>query len=75
MVKNSQITLYLVKGLKSLTLRGNIMKHKLFETYYKLGFDHFVFKQLMHLKKPKRQAQQFYLGLIACIIILSMILG
>lgn len=51
------------------------MKDKLFEPYYKLGFNHFVFKKLLHLKKPKKEIQIFYFGLIAIILTLSMVFG
>lgn len=51
------------------------MKDKLFEPYYKLGFDHFVFKNLLHLKKPKKQVQRFYLSLIILILTISILVG
>jgi hypothetical protein len=51
------------------------MEDKLFESYYKRGIDHFVFRKLMNLKKPKRLAQQFYFGLMGIIILFSMIFG
>ncbi|MBN2732320.1 MAG: hypothetical protein JXR26_07830 [Balneolaceae bacterium] len=51
------------------------MKDKLFEPYYKLGFDHFVFKKLLRLKKPKKEARIFYFGLMTIILILSMVFG
>lgn len=51
------------------------MKDKLFEPYYKLGFTHFINKKLMRLKKPKKEIQTFYFGLIAIILLLAQILG
>lgn len=49
------------------------MKDKLFEPYYKRGFDHFIFKKLLNLKKPKKEAKLFYICLIALIISLALI--
>lgn len=51
------------------------MKDKLFEPYYKLGFDHFVFKKLLHLKRPGREIQRFYFTLITLILATSIIFG
>lgn len=51
------------------------MKDKLFEPYYKQGFDHFVFKKLLHLRKPGKETQIFYLTLIAVIISISFLFG
>lgn len=50
------------------------MKDKLFEPYYKRGFDHFVFKELLHLKRPGKEAQIFYLVLIGLILAIAIIL-
>ncbi|MDZ7771515.1 MAG: hypothetical protein U5K31_02075 [Balneolaceae bacterium] len=51
------------------------MKDNLFDPYYKLGLNHFVFKQLMHLKRPSSQVQAFYLTLIFVILSLAMLIG
>lgn len=51
------------------------MKDKLFEPYYKLGFNHFVNKRILHLKKPKKDVQRFYLTLIGLILSISIIFG
>jgi len=51
------------------------MKDKLFEPYYKKGFDHFIFKKLLKLKSPSREARIFYLVLIAAILSLALLLG
>lgn len=51
------------------------MSDKLFEPYYKRGFDHFVFKKLMHLKKPHKEVRRFYFGLIVLILSLSFLFG
>lgn len=49
------------------------MKDKLFEPYYKRGFDHFIFKKLLNLKRPKKETKIFYLFLIAVTISLALI--
>ena len=51
------------------------MKDKLFEPYYKLGFNHFIYKKLMHLKKPQKETQRFYLTLITLILTISILFG
>ena len=51
------------------------MTDKLFEPYYKRGFDHFVFKRLMHLKRPRKGVRRFYFGLITIILALAFLLG
>ena len=51
------------------------MKDKLFDPYYKRGFDHFVFKKLLRLKRPKTATQIFYLSLITAIITVAIIFG
>lgn len=51
------------------------MKDELFEPYYKNGFNHFIYKKIMHLKKPKSQTQGFYMGLIALILSFSILFG
>lgn len=56
-------------------MKGIVMKDKLFEAYYKHGFDHFIFKNLLKLKRPKMAVQIFYLSLITAIIAASIIFG
>lgn len=51
------------------------MNDELFEPYYKKGFNHFINKRLMHLKKPTVQTQGFYIGLIALILSVSLLIG
>lgn len=51
------------------------MSDKLFEPYYKQGFNHFIYKKLMHLKKPQKEVRRFYFGLIALILCISFIFG
>ena len=49
------------------------MRAKLFERYYKLGFDHAIFKGKMGLKKPTKGIKRFYLGLIFILLVLGLI--
>ncbi|HKL18289.1 MAG TPA: hypothetical protein VJ905_04950 [Halalkalibaculum sp.] len=51
------------------------MKDKLFEPYYKRGFDHFIFKKLLNLKSPTIEAKIFYIAIISLILSLALILG
>jgi hypothetical protein len=50
------------------------MRAKIYEKYYKLGFDHFVFKQMLGLKKPKKAVRSFYYTLIFLILSISLLL-
>lgn len=36
------------------------MRAKLYEQYYKLGFDHYIFKNLFGLNKPDKNVKRFY---------------
>lgn len=53
------------------------MKDKLFESHYKPGFDHFMFKvkKLLDLNNPQKEVQLFYLVLITLILTISILLG
>ena len=55
--------------------RGDTMKDKLFEPYYKRGFDHFIFKKLLNLKSPKKEAKIFYILIITLILSLALLFG
>jgi hypothetical protein len=50
------------------------MKSKIYERYYKLGFDHLVFKEVMGLKKPRKSVKRFYIILIFVILIIGLLL-
>lgn len=52
-----------------------IMKDKLFEPYYKRGFDHFIFKRLLNLKKPRKEIRIFYFALIVLILSVAILMG
>lgn len=54
---------------------GSAMKDKLFEPYYKKGFDHFIFKKVLKLKSPSDEVRIFYLVLIAIILTMAILLG
>ncbi len=44
------------------------MRAKMYEKYYKKGFDHMIYKGVLHLKKPKKDVQVFYLTILAIAI-------
>ena len=48
------------------------MRAKIYEKYYKLGFDHMMFKEVMGLKKPRKHTKRFYLSLIVVVLILTL---
>lgn len=50
------------------------MRAKIYEKYYKLGFDHMMFKEVMGLKKPRKNIKRFYLSLIVIVLILALYL-
>lgn len=51
------------------------MKTKLYDKYYKLGFDHFMFKKVMGLHKPDKSITIFYSGVIVLTIVFGMMLN
>lgn len=48
-------------------------KDELFEPYYELGFNHFINKNLLGLKRTKTITQRFYFILIILILSISML--
>ena len=51
------------------------MRAKIYEKYYKLGFDHMMFKDIMGLKKPKKRTKTFYLILIVVLIAIGLLVS
>ncbi len=51
------------------------MRAKIFEKYYKQGFNHMLFKQVMGLKKPDKNVKRLYYGLIVLVIVLALVIG
>lgn len=47
------------------------MRAKLYEKYYKLGFDHFIFKNLFGLHKPDKAVKRFYYTIIALALLVG----
>ncbi len=45
-----------------------------FEQFYKLGFDHLLFKKVMGLKKPKLREKLFYLTLISVMLFIGILI-
>lgn len=50
-----------------------INKIKSYEEFYKLGFEYFINKKLIGLRRPKMRQRIFYLSLIAGIILMGTI--
>jgi hypothetical protein len=50
------------------------MRAKIYEKYYKLGFDHMMFKEVMGLKKPRKNIKRFYFILIVVVLIVALYL-
>jgi|AntRauTorcE11897_2_1112592.scaffolds.fasta_scaffold00284_22 hypothetical protein len=48
------------------------MRAKLYEKYYKLGFDHYIFKNVFGLNKPDRNVKRFYYVLIAAVLMIGL---
>jgi hypothetical protein len=49
------------------------MRAKMYEKYYKKGFDHMIYKDVLHLKKPKKDVQMFYLTILVIAIAVAFI--
>jgi len=52
-----------------------MMSAKLFEKYYKRGFDHFIFKHVMGLHKPDIKTGVFYFLLIIAMFIIGEVIS
>jgi hypothetical protein len=44
------------------------MRAKLYEKHYKNGLNHMIYKEVLHLKKPKKDVQMFYLAILVIAI-------
>ncbi len=51
------------------------MRAKLYEKYYKLGFDHYIFKNIFGLSKPDRNIKRFYYVIIAAALLVGVVLS
>jgi hypothetical protein len=51
------------------------MRAKIYESYYKLGFDHLIFKDVMGLKRPGKKVKRFYYVLITLIVATALMIG
>lgn len=47
------------------------MKSALYNKYYKLGFDYFINREILGLKKIDAKKEAFYLALITLIIVVA----
>jgi hypothetical protein len=48
------------------------MRAKLYEKYYKLGFDHYIYKNIFGLHKPDKNVKRFYYLIIAAMLMIGM---
>jgi hypothetical protein len=51
------------------------MRAKLFEEYYKLGFDHYIFKNIFGLHKPDKNVKRFYYAIIFVALAVGIIIS
>ncbi|MFD2531911.1 hypothetical protein [Gracilimonas halophila] len=51
------------------------MRAKLYEKYYKLGFDHYIFKNIFGLNKPDRNVKRFYYVIIATAMMVGFLIS
>ncbi len=51
------------------------MKTGIYNKYYKLGFEHYINKNYLHLQRPDVQTDIFYLAVIGAVIIASILIG
>ena len=51
------------------------MRAKLYEKYYKLGFDHYIFKNIFGLHKPDKGIKRFYYTIIGLALIIGFIIS
>jgi|TARA_R100001015_G_C4481411_1_gene61814 hypothetical protein len=48
------------------------MKAKLYEKYYKLGFDYYILKNVFGLHKPDKNIKRFYYAVIATALLVGL---
>lgn len=48
-------------------------RDKLFEPYYKLGFNHFIYKNILGLRRPDGSTLRFYTFLIGLILTIAIL--
>jgi hypothetical protein len=51
------------------------MRAKMYEKYYKRGFNHLMFKEVFHLKKPKTETKIMYIGILFVIVVAAVLLS
>lgn len=51
------------------------MRAKLYEKYYKLGFDHYIFKNIFGLDKPNKNIKRFYYAVIATALLIGFVIS
>lgn len=51
------------------------MRAKLFEEYYKLGFDHYIFKNIFGLNKPDKNVKRLYYAIIFTALAIGLLIA
>lgn len=51
------------------------MRAKMYEKYYKRGFNHLMFKEVFHLKKPKTETKIMYISILLVIVVTAVLLS
>lgn len=54
---------------------GATMRAKLYEKYYKLGFDHYIFKNIFGLQRPDKNIKRFYYAVIAMVLMVGFLIS
>jgi hypothetical protein len=51
------------------------MRAKLYEKYYKLGFDYYIFKNIFGLHKPDKKVKRFYYVLMFSVLMIGFLIS
>lgn len=51
------------------------MRAKLYEKYYKLGFDHYIFKNIFGLNKPDKKVKRLYYAIIISVMTVGVLIS
>lgn len=51
------------------------MRAKLYEKYYRLGFDYYINKNLLGLHKPDKNIKRFYYVVIATALMVGLVIS
>lgn len=51
------------------------MRAKLYEKYYKLGFDYYINKNIFGLHKPDKNVKRFYYAIIVTALMVGLVIS